>query len=125
MKEAIEYIKKDGRWWEKGEHSEQGHRTDLDEVYDDVRGGKSLAEIIEGHPGAYIRYHKGVEKLLDIVQRQADREREREDVECIVYIGKSGTGKSHRCFYDPDYRRSGYKYPSQAPRKVFFDGYDR
>ena len=41
-----------------------------------------------------------------------------------MYIGKSGTGKSHRCYYDPDYRESGYKFPTQAPGKVFFDGYE-
>ena len=124
VKEAIDYCKKDGHWWEKGEHSEQGHRTDLDEVYEDARRGLNLSEIVAGHPGAYIRYHKGIEKLLDVVQREQDRERERTDIECIVYVGKSGTGKSHRCYYDPDYRRSGYKFPSQAPGKVFFDGYD-
>ena len=124
VKEAVAYVKKGGNYWEKGECSEQGHRTDLDEVYDDARRGLNLAEIVAGHPGAYIRYHKGIEKLLDVIQREQDRERERTDVECIVYVGKSGTGKSHRCYYDPDYRRSGYKFPSQAPGKVFFDGYD-
>ena len=122
--EVVKYIKKDGEWWEKGERSNQGHRSDLDALYDDARRGLSLSDIVASHPGIYIRYHKGVEKLLDIVQREQDREREREDIECIVYIGKSGTGKSHRCFHDPDYRESGYKFPSQAPGKVFFDGYD-
>lgn len=93
-------------------------------MYDDIRRGLTLTEVVENHPGTYIRYHKGIEKLLDVVQREQDRERERTDIECIVYVGKSGTGKSHRCFYDPDYRESGYKFPSQAPGKVFFDGYD-
>ena len=124
VKEAIDYCKKDKQWFEYGEHSEQGHRTDLDELYDDARRGLTLSDIVAAHPGTYVRYHRGVEKLIDIVQRQADRDREREDVECIVYIGKSGTGKSHRCYYDPDYRESGYKFPSQAPGKVFFDGYE-
>ena len=124
MKEAIEYCKKDKQWFEYGEPSEQGHRTDLDELYDDARRGLTLSDIVAVHPSTYIRYHKGVEKLIDIVQRQVDRDRERTDVECVVYIGKSGTGKSHRCFYDPDYRESGSKFPSQAPGKVFFDGYD-
>ena len=124
VKEAIDYCKKDGHWWEKGEHSEQGHRTDLNSLYDEIRGGASLSEIVEHHVGAYVRYHKGIEKLMDIVRREQDREAERVDVETIVYVGKSGTGKSHRCFNDPDYRESGYKFPTQAPGKVFFDGYD-
>ena len=61
---------------------------------------------------------------MDVVRREQDREAERVDVETIVYVGKSGTGKSHRCFNAPDYRESGYKFPTQAPGKVFFDGYD-
>lgn len=124
VKEAVAYVKKDGKWWEKGEVSEQGHRTDLDELYDEIRSGASLSDIVEHHVGAYVRYHKGIEKLMDVVRREQDREAERADVETIVYVGKSGTGKSHRCFYDPDYRESGYKFPTQAPGKVFFDGYD-
>ena len=61
---------------------------------------------------------------MDVVRREQDRESERVELETIVYIGKSGTGKSHRCYNDPDYRESGYKFPTQAPGKVFFDGYD-
>ena len=124
VKEAVAYVKKDGKWWEKGECSEQGHRTDLDELYDEIRSGASLADIVEHHVGAYVRYHKGIEKLMDVIRREQDREAERTELETVVYIGKSGTGKSHRCYYDPDYRESGYKFPSQAPGKVFFDGYD-
>ena len=124
VKEAVAYVKKGDNWREKGEVSEQGHRTDLNSLYDEIRGGASLSEIVEHHVGAYVRYHKGIEKLMDIVRREQDRESERVDVETIVYIGKSGTGKSHRCYNDPDYRESGYKFPTQAPGKVFFDGYD-
>ena len=61
---------------------------------------------------------------MDIVHREQDKQRERTELETVVYVGKSGTGKSHRCFYDPDYQESGYKFPSQAPGKVFFDGYE-
>lgn len=124
VKEMLAYIKKGGQWWDKGEVNDQGHRTDLDSLYDDVRGGASLTDIVEHHTAAFIRYHKGIEKLIDIVRRNQDREAERVDVETVVFIGKSGTGKSHRCYYDPDYRESGYKFPTQAPGKVFFDGYE-
>ena len=43
--------------------------------------------------------------------------------EVIVYLGKSGSGKSHHCWDDPDYQQSGYKYPVQQNGKVYFDGY--
>ena len=124
VKEMVAHVKKGGNYWEKGEVSEQGHRSDLDSLYDDVRGGASLSDIVEHHTAAFIRYHKGIEKLMDIVHREQDKQRERTELETIVYVGKSGTGKSHRCFNDPDYRESGYKFPTQAPGKVFFDGYN-
>lgn len=114
VKEMVAHVKKGDHYWEKGECSEQGHRTDLNSLYDEIRGGASLTEIVEHHVGAYVRYHKGIEKLMDVVRREQDRDSERVDVETIVYVGKSGTGKSHRCFNDPE----------QAPGKVFFDGYN-
>lgn len=43
--------------------------------------------------------------------------------EVIVYLGKSGSGKSHHCWEDPAYQQSGYKYPVQQNGKVYFDGY--
>ena len=41
--------------------------------------------------------------------------------EVIVYLGKSGSGKSHH-WNDPAYQQSGYKYPVQQNGKVYFDG---
>ena len=43
--------------------------------------------------------------------------------EVIVYLGKSGSGKSYHCWNDPAYQQSGYKYPVQQNGKVYFDGY--
>ena len=40
-----------------------------------------------------------------------------------MYLGKSGSGKSHHCWNDPAYQQSGYKYPVQQNGKVYFDGY--
>ena len=42
--------------------------------------------------------------------------------EVIVYLGKSGSGKSYHCWNDPAYQQSGYKYPVQQNGKVYFDG---
>lgn len=122
--EAKLYCKKDGLWWEKGRSKIQGERNDLKDVYEGLKVGKSLLEIIEDHPGTFIRYFKGIERTLDIIRRDQQRREERISPTVIVYIGKSGTGKSHRCYNDPDYQASGYKYPCQQTGKVYFDGYD-
>lgn len=122
--EAKTYVKKDGQWWEKGKPKKQGERNDLKEVYEGLKVGKSLVEIIEDHPGTFIRYFKGIERTLDILRRDRQKREERISPTVIVYIGKSGTGKSHRCYNDPDYQNSGYKYPCQQTGKVYFDGYD-
>ena len=38
--------------------------------------------------------------------------------EVVVYLGKSGSGKSYHCWNDPAYQQSGYKYPVQQNGKV-------
>ena len=59
--EAKEYIKKDGATWkEAGSMTNQGHRSDLDDMFQRLQVGDNILEIIEGHPGTCIRYIKGL-----------------------------------------------------------------
>ena len=122
--EAIEYCKKEGKWFEHGRRKNPGERTDLQDVYASLKVGRSLLDIIEEHPGTYIRYFKGIERVQDIFRRKMQKLEERVQPTVIVYIGRSGTGKSHHCYHDPDYQASGYKFPVQQSGKVYFDGYD-
>lgn len=123
-KEAIEYCKKDGNFMEFGKPKQQGERTDLADVYESLKVGRSLLDIIEEHPGTYIRYFRGIERVQDLFRRKQQKLEERVQPTVLVYIGKSGTGKSHHCYHDPDYQASGYKFPVQQAGKVYFDGYD-
>ena len=122
--EAVDYIKKDGATWkEAGTMSNQGHRSDLDDVFQRLQVGDNILDIIEGHPGTCIRYIKGILAVKGLVDQRRQRQEARQMPTVLVYIGKSGAGKSHACSQDPDYQRSGYKYPVQGPSKVYFDGY--
>ena len=124
VKEAIEYCKKDGNFMEFGKPKAQGERNDLNDVYESLKVGRSLLDIIEEHPGTYIRYFRGIERVQDLFRRKQQKLEERVQPTVLVYIGKSGTGKSHHCYHDPDYQASGYKFPVQQAGKVYFDGYD-
>ena len=55
-KETIEYCKKDNNFMEFGKPKAQGERNDLSDVYESLKVGRSLQDIIEEHPGTYIRY---------------------------------------------------------------------
>ena len=49
-KEAIEYCKKDNKFMEFGKPKAQGERTDLADVYESLKVGRSLLDIIEDTP---------------------------------------------------------------------------
>lgn len=91
--QASEYCKKEGNIWEKGIMSNQGKRSDLDSVVESINDGNSLAIIASTNPQQFIKYHKGIEKLLSLT-RFSDRTTK-------PYIewryGKSGTGKTRYC----------------------------
>ena len=97
-KETIEYCKKDGNFMEFGKPKAQGERNDLADVYESLKVGRSLQDIIEEHPGTYIRYLRGIERVQDIFRRKQQKLEERVQPTVIVYVGRSGTGKSHHCY---------------------------
>lgn len=86
--------------------------------------GKQMIDLYEKHFGTCVRCHRGLMLYKDLVDRKRRKEAEPEPKEIVVYVGASGSGKSHHCWHDPDYRRSGYKYPLLAENKVWFDGYE-
>ena len=76
-KEAIEYCKKDNKFMEFGKPKAQGERNDLNDVYESLKVGRSLLDIIEEHPGTYIRYFRGIERVQDLFRRKQQKLEER------------------------------------------------
>lgn len=108
------YCKKEGDWIEAGQAAStgQGKRSDLSRVADTIKNGASLKQVTDEHPEAYIRYSKGIEKLISFRSKSRDFPTALE-----WYFGPTGTGKS---------RHAWTQYPdaySKDPNTKWWDGY--
>lgn len=86
VQQAAQYCKKDGNFFEKGESSHQGARTDLDEIVLCVNSGTFHSS---DFPTTFIKYHKGIEAYA--LSLHSDRS-EKPYVEWRW--GSTGTGKT-------------------------------
>ena len=98
------YCKKEGKYYEFGTPPKQGKRSDLEEVYQQVRDGVDMDTIVMENPDAYNRAHRVLNRMEDIVMRRK-RRTERTLGEWVY--GGTGTGKSHYAFSHED----AYVYP--------------
>lgn len=119
QKQAIDYCKKDGDFHEHGTPARQGHRSDLEAVAKSIKKGNSLFDIVNDHTVQYIKYHKGIEKAMNILI-EAPTWR---DVEVHVLWGNAGAGKT-RYVYDNEDADEIYSL-GKSNNAVWFDGYCR
>jgi hypothetical protein len=80
-----------------------------------VTGGSSLRDIAEAHPATYIRLHRGIGALRNVLGASRNA-----PPEVLVYWGLTGTGKSRRAreeTVDP--------YVWGPEMGQWFDGYDQ
>lgn len=120
-RQAADYCKKDeGRlepWEEFGEMSNQGQRTDLNDLRDVIMSGEKDADTIcVENPTAYHQYGRTLMKLEDLLLRKKERS---EMTKGYWYWGPTGTGKSHKAYNDIILERR-YTYPSD---NGWWDGY--
>lgn len=110
--QAITYCHKDGDYFEWGDRPAQGKRNDMEELKELVFAGKSGVELARAHFGSYVRYQRGIEKVVQQVRR------EREKIPPVVkYIwGPTGSGKTRFAY---DNHEDIWTYPG----KGWFDGY--
>jgi hypothetical protein len=71
----------------------QGHRSDLDEIYDLIKRGANESTIMDLYPSQYIRYYKGIRESISLHHRTTLRVMPA--AECVWYYGQTGVGKSH------------------------------
>lgn len=92
----------------------QGHRSDLDTVVNLIKEGKTVAEIAETAPQQYLRYHTGIEKMV----QHRDKKRRTEKPKVTWYWGDSGVGKTRRAYEEA----GDNAYVKDASTK-WWDGY--
>lgn len=103
--EAVDYCKEDGDFMEFGTKPVNGKRTDLDAVYDKIKSGVPLEDVILEDPNVYNYAHRAMHKLEDIQMRKRYRNFMTEGE--WVY-GPTGVGKSEYAFSNMS---STYVYP--------------
>lgn len=93
--------KEDTNYYEVGKMSEQGKRTDLDEIKNEIMNGKKVDDIVLESPMVYHQYGRTLHKIEDLRMRKVYRT---EMTEGIWYYGETGCGKSTKAFegFNPD-----------------------
>jgi len=112
-----DYCSKEGELIEFGIKPKPGRRTDLDALKDRIIEGKeTVDDLAIENPHMYHLYGRTLSKLEDIALRKKYR---CWMTEGIWYVGKTGTGKSHKAFEDfnPD---THYVFPNDGG---WWDGY--
>lgn len=75
--------------WGKGG---SGARNDIVALYEDIKKGDDVQQLMENHTGAYFKYHKAVDKVKSILSLK--RKRPLLPPLCKVIWGPTGTGKT-------------------------------
>lgn len=82
--------------FEFGTLTTQGKRNDLTAVVETIRNAKRpIEEVIEVHPEQFIKYHTGIQKLINYHLEKKTRLEFRE-MNVIVLHGPTGTGKTRK-----------------------------
>lgn len=87
----FEYCSKSGDFFEFGQKTSQGKRSDLETAVELLRETKSLKRVADEHPGTYLRYHRGFRDWKDLVIPTIPRHTK---TRVHVFVGPPGTGKS-------------------------------
>lgn len=107
-------------WIEVGDAGNQGDRSDIHAVNDDIQNGMPLNVIARTHPNVFVKYHGGV---TDLYHRSQKRRRLSTFPRILVLYGATKTGKSHMAHHLCDQTDEEYfvKIPNTTK---WWNGYD-
>lgn len=101
-------------WAEWGEPTQQGSRSDLRDIYEEIKQGEAMINILERHPGSFIRYHKAFDRIKAMLMPK----RTTEPIVTLLW-GEAGAGKT-RFVFDKHGIDKVYK---KSDSSKWFDGY--
>lgn len=105
----------------------QGRRTDIASVADALLDGASVSQVAMSHPSTYIKYHKGISALSNVIAESTPR---RIATVIIILWGRTGTGKTRWVYAQHPSKEIYLKDPTtpwwdgyQGEPYVLFDDY--
>lgn len=116
QEQAIAYCKKEDTRvegpYEFGIRKQQGKRTDIHKMIEDVMNGACDRDLVEDHCVPFVKYYKAVDRV-----RTCFIEPRSEKPEVLWFYGATGTGKSREAFSYDDV------YAKDMSDGKWFDGY--
>lgn len=64
----------------------KGDRTDMTDIYEKLDEGATVTDIAREYPGQFIRYHRGIEKIAELIQNDIE-EGDYDLQDCCDHIG--------------------------------------
>lgn len=124
-KQASDYCEKeDTNPYKRGEISQQGKRTDLEEVADMIEDGATNRDVAMAYPSQYVRYHKGIHALRSALSMP------RSEKPHVVWVfGPTGCGKTRMateqgCVYIKDNTKWWDGYTPGVHTRIVVDDFD-
>lgn len=123
-KANIEYCTKDDTYYDRRfEYGErpvhQGQRNDIHDAGQALIEGTPLRDVAMNNIATYVRYHRGLERLLTLSIEPRDHE---VAPEVYLWVGKPGSGKSRAAHaYARDYHANDVY--AKEPTHKWWDGY--
>lgn len=121
LEQNNDYCGKDGVLKSCGNWVTRGFRSDLHNIKDDLKDGATLYDIMDNYTGDFVRYHGGIAKMKELIdKKQAPKWR---DLNVEIWVGEAGSGKSRGVFekYGHD---NVFKISNGCDPKFRFNGYD-